>query len=174
MTAILALAFLLGGPALAGDEAGATLNERSHDFLFKLRRSTNDNEVIYEARTTPTGFLQADPIHVYWVLNATDGSTEPLTAFERSWAYGVSVESATSEEVRFALKALPDRPLIVRRVGADSPRAIASLPIAGKEARLERVYIETSGGGLIPKIRFIEIQGTALSDGAPVSERIAQ
>lgn len=158
----------LAALALAGDPKVRSTGPR----LFKIKRSTNANEVIYEARLTDRGFDDHDPINIYWVMKAKNGALEPLTGIERSSAYGVSVRSASASEVVFTLKPLADRPVIARLAHAKGRRARAYTQIAGREAYLDSVFIEVQGSGILARPRAAVLQGRAVDDGTAVTERI--
>lgn len=167
---------LLATPfAFAAEEAGSRLFERSYSFLFTINRSTNSNRLIYEARFTPEGYLDPDPVHVYWIMDEENGEIESLTGFEKSWAYGVIVKSVSDESAVFSLKAIPSREITLRTFGKPGELAArATMLINGTEGKIESIYIQTKGKGLIPSVSFVEIRGTSLKDGSAISERIEE
>jgi len=69
--------------AMAGDDDATR--------LFQIDRSKNANIVCYDVRLDGTGSLQKDPLDIYWLMKATDGSRESLGVFERAHAYGADV-----------------------------------------------------------------------------------
>ncbi len=173
MALILLLSILLPQVLQASEIAGAHLFERQVYRLFTIQRSLNKNLLVYEARATPEGFSEKEPIYVYWLMNEKSGEAEPLTKIEKAWAYGVSVKEVNGEEVVFSLKALPSREIRVRRDyhgGQERVRAI--LPISGQTCELKEVYIQTEGKGLVPTVLFTELKGISLKDGLVVTERI--
>ncbi len=141
------------------------------DHLFTITRSQNRNEVIYEARRAGDGFDTKDPINVYWIMVEKGGTTEGLTSLEKKSAYGISVVSATKDKVVFNLKALKDRKIEVT-FNAKDKQLKALMPINGKPAELESVYINAKQGAILPKVLNIDITGRSVASGKPVKEEI--
>lgn len=148
--------------ATAGDDDDATR-------LFQIDRSKNANVVCYDVRLDGTGSLQKDPLDIYWLMKATDGSRESLGVFERAHAYGADVVNCYGRDsVDVRLQAL-DKPIrITRRNG----RWVALMPINGTSAILERVYVNTTEG-ILPRVNWIRVTGTSESTGTRITETIA-
>ena len=159
----------LAVPLPAGEIAGSGFFERSFHRLFSIHRSTNENEIIYEARSTPEGFDTYDPIKAYWVMKSEGESTEPLTAIERSWAYGVLIKEVSANQIIFALKVLPDRNITVHRTGE---KVFPTMVLSGEECVLASIFIQTKGGGLIPSIAYIRIEAKSRATGEQITEQI--
>lgn len=135
--------------------------------LFAIRRSLNGNKVAYDLANRADGtFDEADPIRVYWLLEK--GGTEPLSGPERSRAYGVKVHVAAPNVIRFTLKPLPTRVIDVRKEGGEIQ---ATAVIAGEKAVVDDIFVD-AGGGLLPKVHYVEITGRSLLDGKERRERI--
>ena len=67
------------------------------------------------------------------------------------------------------LVAFERRPLrIVKHEG--SYRAL--IAVAGKPAYLERIFVKTQEGGILPKVVSVELFGTDARTGKPAHERI--
>lgn len=137
--------------------------------LFQIDRSKNANVVCYDVRLDGAGSLQKDPLDIYWMLNATDGSRESLGVFERAHAYGADVVTAYGRDsVDVRLQAV-DKPIrITRRNG----RWVALMTINGTSAVLERVYVNTTEG-ILPRVNWIRVTGTSESTGTRITETIA-
>lgn len=101
-------------------------------------------------------------------MNSEGGTTEPLTAIERSWAYGVLIKEVSANQIIFSLKALPDRNITVHR----AEEVIATMMVNGEESLIVDIFIQTKGGGLIPSIAYIEIQAKSRTTGRALTERI--
>ncbi len=140
--------------------------------LFRIGRSTNANEVVYAARLDEKGALDADdPLGAEWHMLAEDGHREGLNFIEKLLAYGFSVDpAATGEGYVVVLKAKKDRPVYLT-IRDGCPTAIAT--IAGKRARLHRVFIQAeSGGGVIPAVAWADLEGIDPKTGEKVTERV--
>lgn len=157
------LAVLAAGPAARASDCDPE--------LFRLARSTNANVVVYLAHLSEDGSLDPrEPIRAEWILLAERGQREPLTPLEEALAYGVEAHPADPLEGYWvALRARPDRPIRVL-LHDGCPRATAR--IAGREARLRLVFVETVTGFLLPRVRSVELEGLDLETGRPVREII--
>jgi hypothetical protein len=99
---------------------------------------------------------------------AEDGRREELTWAERQLAYGFSTSRVTLEGCQLELVAFKARPLKVER----HTRGFRALvPITGRPALLERIFVQTRESGLLPSVVHVDLYGQAL-DGTPLSERI--
>src|SRR6185369_15598029 len=92
------------------------------------------------------------PVTAYWIKDAVDGHREELTPFERSKAYGFTVEPAQDgNSFRMRLAAQKKREISIVRQG-DAIRAEAL--IDGHQARLKRMFV--SAHKVLPTVRYIE------------------
>lgn len=175
---------LLGlGLALAGAGAAAAQSACAADpaypapdepgQVFYLQRSNNANTVVYAVRFDADGRIdKRDPVEAYWRRYAEDGRRMELRFLERRLAYGVSHRPAErdAERYRAHLVAHPAMEVLVERTAPGKARAL--LPIAGRPAVLECVYIELLSGAFIPEIGHIDVVGRALDGGERVVERL--
>lgn len=136
--------------------------------LFTIARSKNANVVRYLARRDENGLAQRHPIEAYWLMLAEDGRREELSWAERKLAYGFDVSAVSRDGCVLHLAAFKQRGLVVARHG-QTFRALVS--IAGKRATLERIFVQTSEGGLLPSVQYLDVFGTA-ADGTPLKERV--
>ena len=154
------LAFFLSPSAAFGEQQP----------LFVIARSTNRNIVQYRVRLDRGKPDTAEPIVAHWIMRENGGQRESLTWLERRFAYGWEVVGAVGAEA-FALKlvAFEQRPLrVVRRQGTFR----ALIPIAGRQARLSRIFVKTREGTPVPKVLYVELHGTDDRTGEPISERV--
>jgi hypothetical protein len=160
VAASLAVALL---PALPAEAQSTTK-------LFFIQRSKNANEVHYDAKVTADGALNAkDPVDAYWLMKAGDGKREGIGTLEKM-AYGFDVEPAADGRYTMRLKAFKDRPLSLMKVGG---RWRAVVQISGKSAYLNRLYIATDEGGMMPKVLYVDIFGEDES-GKAVQEHLVK
>lgn len=164
-------AVLFGAAALATGLDASASDVRT-DPLFVIARSKNANEIHFDARVKRGGRLDAsDPVVAYWIMRAEDGRREALTWLERRFAYGFSTTlEGHGDAARLALLVFPSRAIAVRR--AANGRFRAETTIAGGPAQLFRIFVMAKEGGLTPSVRYVDLFGVRLSDGAPVTERI--
>jgi hypothetical protein len=161
---------LFGLLAFAGSVAvGAPCFAGESRRLFHIGRSKNANIVSYDVRIDRKGkLIQSDPIDAYWRLFAEDGRREELSFFERKLAYGYSAERVSAEGFELRLSAFDRRPVYVRRKDG---RYRAEMPIGGRKARLERLFVQSTDG-VVPSVQSVDLFGTDLETGARVRERL--
>jgi Domain of unknown function (DUF4833) len=141
-----------------------------HSQLFRIARSKNANVVVYRAKLRGVGLDPARPVSAHWLMLAEDGRREELTWAERQLAYGFEVTDVAADRCRVSLLACKDRQLVVER-GVEGFRALCR--IAGQRAVLQRIFVQTREGGLLPSVQHVDLFGSSLR-GAPLTERLAR
>jgi hypothetical protein len=137
--------------------------------LFTLSRSKNANVVKYAVRTDAQGGLDAaSPVEAYWLMLAENGRREELTWTERKLAYGFSISRQSRQGFALHLSACSKREVYVLAAGGSFR---AELGIAGQRAFLQRIFVSTEEGLLLPHVRYIELSGITAS-AQRVTERI--
>jgi Domain of unknown function (DUF4833) len=145
------------------------LSAASSRELFTLGRSKNANVVKYAVRTSAEGRLDAErPLEAYWLMLAEDGRREELTWTERQLAYGFSISRQTSQGLLLHLSACSAREL---RVRYSQGAFRAELAVAGQPAFLQRIFVHTEEGLLLPRVRYVELVGLNAS-AQRVTERV--
>jgi hypothetical protein len=136
-----------------------------------IERSKNANVVRYDAVLTANGELNSEErVTAYWILLAEDGRRAELNWVEKRSAYGFRIEPVPSgKDYKMTIAALPDRKITVTKSG-DAIRP--QLPIDGRQAVLERVYIQSTPGTLGPQVHYVELRGSGLQTGEKLIERI--
>lgn len=138
--------------------------------LFRVVRSTNANVVLYEARLSATGILDArDPVHPVWIMLAEDGRREELNLVESAMAYGVDVNRDEAGDA--LVVSIRARPELAIRIVLEAGCPVARTPIDGRDATLRVVYVEASGG-LFPEVTQVVLVGVERTAGAEVRERL--
>jgi Domain of unknown function (DUF4833) len=160
----------LVGAALTGWAWTETAAAASSATLFVIARSKNKNIVRYQARTRGAELEQHQPIDAYWLMLAEDGRREELGWAERKLAYGFSVSDLTAERCSLSLVAFKERAVTVERRDKTF-RAFTT--IAGRLGALERIFVQTSEGTLLPSVLYVDVVGTGL-DGRVLRERMSQ
>ena len=158
----LAVLALLAAPAAA---------EIKTSPLFIIERSKNANVVHYDARLTADGALDPkEPVIAYWVMLAGDGRREKLSWIEKKKAYGFTIKPDPSVNgYKMTLVAAPERQITVKKE-KDAVRAEAV--IDGRQAVLEKMYINASDGLTGPKVHYIEVYGKDLQTGEERREKM--
>ena len=135
--------------------------------VFVVERSLNANRVVYEAERGEID--PARPMRGHWEMRAEDGRREELTVLENRLAYGVDVLEATPDSVVVVLRALPARRIEIR-LSEGCP--VAVVPIAGRAAVLQRIFVHLRTGSLVPKVDHVDLVGEDPESGLAAEERI--
>ena len=154
-----------------------TLRFGPHDVtsLFVISKSENKNQVVYaihlDENCAPVGDA---PIFAYWrMYEKGPHVTEPLLSREEG-AYGVArqhvtIAGATGGTVDLTLRALPDRPIVIRTQRLnDTCRAWSKLPIGGVDAYLYNVHVKL---GFL-SVDYLLLSGWTLDGARVVTEKI--
>jgi hypothetical protein len=152
---------------------GTPADEPSYhrESLFHIERSKNANIVQYDAQVGPDNKLHpSQPVLGYWVRLAEQGQVKEFSWLQKMFAYGFKV-SLDPERESAELKMVADiaRTISVRRDG-DAYKAFVL--IDGEPARLERIYVQSSGKGLATKVHFMDLFGTRVASGTESRERL--
>ena len=160
-SAVLGLVLATAGTALA----------QSAQALFVITRSTNKNEVHYDAQVTKEGKLKPDePVVAYWIMVEKGGKREKLNFIERKKAYGFSIApEAGGESFRMTIVPYKARPI---RVHMKDGKARAEIVIDGKPAYLKKLHIDVTEGIVMPTVNYVELVGEDAKTGQQRKERI--
>ena len=133
-------------------------NEHS---LFYVQRSKNTNSIIYETNPLPDGSLDPlDPIKIYWIRYATDGSKDELNYIQRKYAYGLDVATVKGRPGQYVLNFVSYSKMKIYLLKDASSHYKAYSTINGKLAELKRIFVSLNGGTFwFPKITDVEISG---------------
>ncbi|MDF2692104.1 MAG: hypothetical protein K0S65_487 [Labilithrix sp.] len=147
----------------------AAMAAPTYQGLFRIERSKNANIVQYDAVLASRDKLDPkEPVVAYWVLHAEDGRREGLTSLDRR-AYGFKVRAEPNDRWLLYLNASRDRSIRVLRWQG---RWVAQIVIGGRSAVLERMYVSSDESALIPRVRWIDLFGTDMETGKPLTERL--
>ena len=145
--------------------------EGTNQPLFTIERSKNANVVHYDARVNAEGVLDPkQPVAAYWILLAEDGRRQDLNMVERVKAYGFDIKlHSTSNSWAMTLAAYRKRDITVRQMAGS---ARAEIVIDGRPSLLDKLYIDSTEGRLLPKVNYIELFGKDLETGEKRYEKI--
>jgi len=148
---------------------GTSLAARTYAGLFRIERSKNANVVQYDAVLETADKLEPrEPLVCYWILLAEDGRREGLGGLDRQ-AYGFKVRPEPGGSWLLYLNAAKDRAIRVLRW---QDRWVAQILIQKRSAVLTRMYVMTDESGLIPSVRWVDLFGTDMVTGQPLTERL--
>jgi len=160
----LAAALLVALPCVVWAEDDATAP------LFRIERSKNANVVQYDVQLRTDGRLDPkEPVVAYWIRLEKAGQRKDLSWLQRRFAYGFDTDYNRETGVAtLHMKADIGREIRVVR-GDEDYRA--ELVIDGRPAYIERIFIQSIEGGVLPEVEYIDFWGTDLETGEPRYER---
>lgn len=136
-----------------------------------IQRSKNINIVQYDAQLTPAGKLDPkEPVIAYWVMLAEDGRKQQLTWIEKEMAYGFKAKYEANGDFAI-LDMVAD---IGRRVKIYEKEGIyrAETLIDGKPAFVEKIYIKSIEGHILPRVEYMELSGHDIETGDDRYEKV--
>jgi hypothetical protein len=137
---------------------------RETRHLFAIQRSKNANVVQYDAQLTAAGKLNPkEPIIAYWIMLAEDGRKQQLLWVEREMAYGFKAKFEAGGTFAIMDMVAP----IGRKVKVYDKDGMyrAETLIDGRPAFVERIYIKSIEGGVLPKVEYVELFGQDIETG---------
>ena len=139
--------------------------------LFKIEQSENANFVQYDAQLTSGGTLNgAEPVVAYWIMRAEDSRRESLNFLEVNLAYGFKTSwEAAGDGVFVQLVSHPQKKLRVCRVNGSYR---VETVINGRLGFLERIYVKSVNGGILPRVEYLELYGNDIRTGGSLYEKV--
>jgi hypothetical protein len=161
---------------IAGADEAVPFGPHDVHSAFFVSKSENQNQVHYGVRLDAQCRPQSKPVFGYWRrLRNGQRVDAPLTGPGRH-LYGASDEQqVTATEyggiVRMFVKAAKQVRITIRVEKTEGGcKATATTNIKGAPAKLDHAFLQLSRFGL--SVKYVELVGTRLSDGAEVKEQI--
>ena len=145
----------------------ALLANATESRLFHIERLKNANIVCYDVREDGGKLDMDNPIHVYWIRLAEDGSRKELTFIQRKLAFGYNIVRKGQNEVEVKLTAYKGRSI---RICNHKGKWVGRVSINGKECTLEHMYVKTKTPDAM-RVEYVELFGFN-SAGKKISEKI--
>lgn len=181
----LAVFLLLCFPAFSQQKSVAELNKEVKNvvakfpvpnmpnLLFYLQRNKNSNTIIYEANLLADGKLDPkNPVSVYWLRYQEDSSRRELNWIQRWLAYGIDFEPAKDGSGNYILSpvALKHRKITLSLDEKGKP--VATMKLAGKMARLKRIYAMAEETSWLPTVKYVQMKGVDIHSKEEIYEYI--
>ena len=141
--------------------------------LFYLQRDPNTNTIICELNFKANGDLNEDsPINVYWIRYHDNQEKKELNFIQRKFAYGMESEALGNNRYKLNFVSYKKLPLILAKSTADNKYHVY-VTANNKKIQLERIFLRIEGGTFwVPNVKYVELKGINLANGAQVVERI--
>lgn len=135
-----------------------TLHIKTYN-LFKIGRSKDANEVIFDINVTHENYLYTKkPVNIYWIKYTQNNKQEPLTWVQRNYAYGIEYTHISKEYAVFHFVSYKKRKLYIKKDRDGFFKVFSH--INGEEAIIKYIYIQIDGGSFwFPNISKVEVFG---------------
>jgi hypothetical protein len=138
--------------------------------LFYIQRSNNANTVMYEInRGAPASIDDKDPVHVYWIRYAEKGQEERLNYLERTLAYGVH---CYNDQGKITMQFVASKKRSAEISLDEKGQAKAFMQISKKKSQLDKIFVQVTETGWLPKVQYVEFFGTDVSSHEQTYEKM--
>lgn len=144
------------------------------DLLFYIQRNKNSNTIVYEANFQEDGTLNPkDPLEVYWIKYDRDpeGIKKDINYIESILAFGFKVKPWPEREGHFKMHLVSYNKASFDIYVDETGHARANFPINGKDALIEKIFVQASETSWLPKVAYVELFGKDLQSGDAVYQK---
>jgi len=158
----------------------AVTESTEHSHLFRIGRSRDANEIMYDLNLNKSGKPDnANPITIYWVKNADKNRIKPLTWIQNKFAYGLRLLIPKTSRVNDDLDCVIDFQFVsydkrdfTLKKGRKGQYKVFTLS-KGQEVEVSRIFIKIDGGSFwAPAISRVELHGIEVQSGKKITETI--
>lgn len=140
--------------------------------LFRIGRSKDANQIIYEINLDEKGDLDPDsPVRIYWIKYTKGGQVEPLSFIQRKLAYGIQFEHVSDKEAAFHFVSYRERTFWISR--KKDNRYCVNTVSRNRKVVVRRIFVQIDGGTfMFPEISRVELHGEDPETGEMTLETI--
>lgn len=140
---------------LIGNAANA-----QEDYLFKITRNKDANEVLYHLNYNDRGELNVnEPIAGYWLRYEEGGRSRLLNGLERRYAYGLKFLKSDGNKTWFQFVSYAKKDFYLMRDQKGGYGVYGDF--VDGPVKIHTIFLHLSGGTFwIPKISQVDIHGT--------------
>ncbi|MNI56918.1 hypothetical protein D3C87_997210 [compost metagenome] len=144
------------------------------NMLFYLQRDPNTNTLIYSLNLEKDGEInRSQPVSVYWLRYAEQGEKKDLGYIQRKFAYGILAKELSKDRFELRFVSHKKLPFYLLR-SANDQKYYVSVTLNDKKIKINRLFIRIEGGSFwLPNVKYASIEGTELTTGKAITERIA-
>ncbi|HVO96986.1 MAG TPA: DUF4833 domain-containing protein [Bryobacteraceae bacterium] len=140
--------------------------------LFSIEKSSNANRVQYDARLLPDGhFDKKQPVVAYWIMAAEDGRRQELNFIERAKAYGFTIRQDGPDSYKLRVVSHKEKEI---HVFLDGAGVKAEAVIGGREALVDKIFVQMRSSFLMAFPAFAEMVGSDKQTGQKLTERVTR
>ncbi len=144
-------------------------------FLFKIERSRNADEVVYELNMDANSRINGkEPIKVYWLKKTDHHKTESLTRVQQKYSYGIKYSDQTNHatnEWHFHLIAYPQKILVLKAMKNNTFKVTTTA--GNQEIIVKRIFIRFENNSFwFPSISSVILYGQEILTGRMIAETL--
>jgi hypothetical protein len=150
----------------------AEITTSSLSSLFKIERSKDNNQIMYDVNINELGLLdKINPINVYWVRNSEGGTIRPLSWVQKKFAYGLKFLDINDEYATFQFVSYDKMSFVLKKKKDNGFEVFTKHK--GNLLKMNRIFIKLNGGTFwFPNITAVEVYAKNLNTGEDVIEII--
>jgi len=143
------------------------------NMLFYLQRDPNINTLIYALNLEKNGEInRSQPVNAYWLRYAEKGEKKELGYIQRKFAYGILTKELSKD--KFELRFVSHKKLPFYLLRSGDQKYYVSVTLNDKKIKINRIFVRIEGGSFwLPNVKYASIEGTDLTTGKPITERIS-
>ncbi|WP_314244222.1 DUF4833 domain-containing protein [Empedobacter tilapiae] len=157
---------------LVNAQEGYPTPPKSANRLFYIQHNENKNTFVYDAIFSSKDILdEVNPVDIYRILYAEDGSKKPLTSIQKKLAYGLDIKKIDKNVYQLSLVSYPKQKLTLKLDQQKNP--IVQTTVNNKLITLNRVFLKQKKGttGISVKLDYILFYGKD-KNGKSLHEKI--
>ncbi|WP_316806596.1 DUF4833 domain-containing protein [Pedobacter agri] len=141
------------------------------NMLFYLQRDPNTNTLIYALNMQENGSINhSQPVAIYWIRYGEHGEKKELSYIQKKFAYGLITKEIAKD--KFELKFVSHKALPIYLSKVDQ-KYIVTIAVNGKTVKINRLFVRIVGGSFwLPNVRYALIEGSDLTTGKSITEKI--
>ncbi len=145
------------------------------NVLFYIHKNTNPNAVVYALNLDANNKIDPqNPIEAFWRRYQEDGRKKKLAWLEKTFAFDFKVKPVKGKDntFSFSLIAMKNKQLYATQNKKGEPLVL--MTIAGKIARLEKIYLMVDDSKRIQSVLSMELFGKDPKTGKLIYEKIVK
>ena len=146
------------------------VDNETTNYLFKIERSKDNNQIFYTVNTDAAGKLKEKPITVFWIKNTKKGRVEPLTWIQKKYAYGLSYKHCCEDCATFQFVSYDKLNFLLKK---EEKEYKVYTKKENKILEVQRIFVQIDGGTFwLPNVTEIKLYAQELKSGKEIVETI--
>jgi len=153
-------------------QQGYPVPPKNAALLFYIQHSDNHNTYVYEAVRKGKLLDETTPVEAHRKMYANKGEKEPLTALQRTMAYGVKSKKLGTNFFEIKIVSFKQLPFYLKLNAKNKP--VVYTTVNNKKMYIDHIFLQIkSGSGLSIQPEYAIFTGRHFTTGALLKERFA-